>query len=310
MSQFFATFPAGTFDVIAKQLKAFTLDELTIIDHDDSSIVFASTLRFERLIEMRYFTNVYLIVDDLKSLPPTVVKGRFFRLMLLREGVPQPMSGGERSKLEAKIRRTFGLSPGAQPAANDFYLIERASGKKLLTFRLARAKFKREKLAAGELRPELAHILCLAAGLKAKHVLLDAFAGYGAIPFEAVRGFGCKQVIAIDNQQLADRHEHPAIQWHQADSRRMAVVGDDSIDRVVTDPPWGVYDQDSDTALLYQEFAKELERVLRPDGVAIILSGYQEAGYHLVAGKIRLVSSWPVLVSGKKATIYKLQKIV
>lgn len=67
MITYFATFPAGTFEIIVKQLKTFKLDKLKIIEHDDSSVIFKASLPIERLIELRYFTNVYLVVENKQS---------------------------------------------------------------------------------------------------------------------------------------------------------------------------------------------------------------------------------------------------
>lgn len=310
IERYFATFPAGTFDLISKQLKGFKLDELKIVEHDDSSVIFQSYLPTERLVELRYFTNVYQVIDKLVEVPKPALKGRHYRLMLLKNGSPQPMNQNERTKLEAEIKQGLGLEPNAHLSKNDFYLIERTSGKKLFTLRLPRAKFKREKLPAGELRPELAHILCLAVGIKAKHTVLDMFAGYGSIPYEAVRGFGCKQVVAVDKQKLPNRHEHPSIKWHEADARNLDFLADDSIDRIVTDPPWGFYDKVDDLSVIYSQVLKEVRRIMKPDGVVVLLTGNTELeGVVQKSEGLRVLKTSPILVSGKKAKILKLQKI-
>ncbi len=309
MSQYFATFPAGTYEIIAKHLKGFKLDELKLNEHDDSSVVFQSSLSVERLIELRYFTNIYLVIDKINGTSKKAFKGKYYRLMLLKDGTPQPLSQNERSKLEARIHNEFGLEANAHLSKNDFYLIERTSGKQLFTLRLPRAKFKREKLVAGELRPELAHILCLAAGLKSKYTVIDVFAGYGSIPFEAVRGFGCKQVLAVDIQKLSNRHEHNLIKWFEGNASKLDFLPQSSVDRVITDPPWGIYDSKiDDLSALYAESVKEMVRILKPDGVAVVLSGFSEANQLFEANQLKIIGKWRVLVSGKKATIYKLQK--
>ena len=286
------------------------MDEFKIAARDDSSVLFESSLPIEKLIELRYFTNVYFVVDDAKPLPKSLLKGKYFRLMLLKEGEPRSIQQDGKEEFETKIKQTYKLEPNTHLSKNDFYLIERKSGQKLLTLRLPKAKFKREKLSAGELRPELAHILCLAAGVKAKHILLDMFAGYGSIPYEAVRGFRCRNVTAVDIKRLPGRHEYHGIEWQEADARNLNHVQDNSIDRVVTDPPWGIYDAEvDDLSSLYKDFTQAMTRTLRPGGVAVVLSGFEGAAECFEAAKtLQLINKWNVLVSGKKATIYKLQK--
>lgn len=306
--QYFATFPAGCYSIIAKNLKSFSLDELTLIDHDDSSVTFTSPFKIEKLIELRFFTNIYLVVEDLALFPESYLKGDYFRLMQLKDGIPRAIGATERSQTEQSIIKNLGLKANTHLSLNDFYLITRAGNEEFLGLRLSRAKFKREDLQTGELRPELAHILCLAAGVKAKDTVLDMFAGYGSIPLEAARGFGCKRVLAVDTQVLPRRHLHGAITWHTADAGNLDFITDGSVARIVTDPPWGVYEasNEQDLELRYDNFTKEMVRTLKPGGIAVVLTGWTDAEKYLTK-HLRLVAQWNILVSGKKATIFKLQ---
>lgn len=306
--KYIATFSAGTYPIIAKHLKSFKPADLKLIENDESSVVFESPLSAEKLIELRYFTNIFAVIDNQDI--TCLLKGKYFRLMYVKNGEPKQLSTSERTVFESKIKRDFNLVSDARQSRNDFYVIQRQSGTKLFTLRLARAKFKRDKLLAGELRPELAHILCLAAGVKAKHVTVDMFAGNGAILQEAVRGFGVKRAIAIDTKKHANRHEMPQIKWYQASSAlKLKFLADNSIDRIVTDPPWGNYDESVDVSVLYPAFIKEAQRVLKVGGVMIVLSGYDNTEKYLnEINGLSLVAKWSVLVSGKKAVVYKLQK--
>ena len=162
-----------------RDIKSFQLNELKIIEHDDSSVTFESLLSIEKLSELRYFTNVYLVLDDSDSTVKSVFRGSYFRLMLLKNGTAHQLGVSERTKLESRIKHEFGLEPNTHLSKNDFYVIERLSGNRLFTLRLPKAGFKKEKLSKGELRPELAYILCLSVGMKAKYTLVDMFAGYG-----------------------------------------------------------------------------------------------------------------------------------
>ena len=310
MQSYIATFVAGCQDIILRQLKRMPLDKLKVTNVDESSVTFDSDYPVEKLIELRFFTNIYLAIKDIAN-PKSMLKGKYFRLMMLKDGEPTQITPPDRASLETRIKQDFGLIPNTHLSKNDFYLIERTSGQKLLTLRLSRAKFKREELSSGELRPELAHILLLAAGVRAKDTVLDMFAGYGSIPFEAVRGFGCKQVIAVDNQKLLNRHEHPSIQWYEADASNLDFLADNSVDRVVTDPPWGSYKKTSEAELnnLHEHFLSEIHRVLRPDGIAVILSGSTAVDDAIENSQdFKVLKYYPILVSGKKATIFKLQK--
>lgn len=228
MNRYFATFPAGSYEIIARQLKSFRLNELKLDEHDDSSVIFHSSLSNNKLINLRYFTNIYLVIEETISIPSNVFLGKYYRLMLLKNGIPFPINSETRNELETQIHNEFKLIPNTHLAKNDFFLIERVSGKKLFTLKLSKPKYKRTDLSAGELQPELAHILCLAAGLKSKHRVVDMFAGYGSIPIEAVKGFGCNKVIAVDVQKLSKRHEHRLIEWREADARNLEFLDDNT----------------------------------------------------------------------------------
>lgn len=308
MQEYFATFPAGCFPIVVKHLKHFTQAELIIIGHDGSSVHFRSSLSLEQLIEIRYFTNVYIIWDKEKPLPGSFIKGKYFRLGAVGVNGPQRIEAAERNALIQQIKGTLNLIYDTHLSRNDFYVLQRDEGASFIGLRLPRARFKRAALERGQLRPELAHILCLTAGLKAKYTVLDMFAGYGAIPQEAIRGFGCHSVIASDTVLQPGRFQDSGLTWHTADARSLSFIRDNSIDRIVTDPPWGVYGHYEDIETLYKTFLQEVIRILKPQGVAVILSGYADLPSFITASNLHEIASWPVLVSGQKATIFKLQK--
>ncbi len=228
--------------------------------------------------------------------------------MGIKDGAPYALLATERTRWADVIERRFHLAPRRLEARNDFYVITRADGTVLLALRLSRAKFKRTSLFPGELRPELAHILCLAAGLKAKHALLDPFAGYGAIAYEAVRGFGCKDVLAFDKVLLSDRHLDSHLHWQQLEVARLETMAATSIDRIITDPPWGEYGSVSNLGELYDDFAVASARLLKPGAIAVVLTSNADILRAFRLAGLTLVKSWRILVSGKKAVIYKFQR--
>src|SRR4051794_18728373 len=79
MSKYFATFPAGCYPIIERQLKGFDLPDFKIIEHDESSVIFESPLFTERLIELRFFTNIYRFTDASLRL-----KDQYFSLAMLK----------------------------------------------------------------------------------------------------------------------------------------------------------------------------------------------------------------------------------
>lgn len=299
--RYLATFPAGTYPIISRQLKKFDVGELGIASHDDSSVTFTSNLRHERLIELRFFTNVFLIFEGKLGKYQKAIKGNAYRLGALTEGAPSEIPVERRRSLQTVIEKEFSLRGQSHGALNDFFLLRR-NGQEMLSLRLSRAKHKREELPKGALRPEVAHILLLAAGVRAKDTLLDPFAGSGSIVTEAQRGFGARTVLAFDTEP-----QQPFIK--AGDATNLGAVKDSSVDRIVTDPPWGQYQGYSNLADLYGSFLSEAKRVLKPRGIIVILVGdIPEKGVFLPAAGFELLKQYSVLISGKKATVIKLQK--
>ena len=109
-----------------------------------------------------------------------------------------------------------------------------------------------KKLPAGELRPELAYILCYLSNPNKNDVFLDPFAGYGSIPIERARNFPYNLVFASDKNKdfkriIRDRMKSkkmsktiiPKVQ----NALSMQSFDDEFITKIVTDPPWGFHEK-------------------------------------------------------------------
>lgn len=166
------------------------------------------------------------------------------------------------------------------------------------------------------MRPELTHILGLVAGVSSRDVVLDQFAGYGAIPLEIIAGFSPQKVIAVEqNPALAARlkvvaADKRSLIVHQGDAQHLSYVPDLSVTHIITDPPWGQFAAAPDLSRFYLQVLQEAVRVLRAGGVAVVLTGapheFRRALAHLSV--LAEVKHYNVLVSGKKAEIIKLRK--
>lgn len=92
----------------------------------------------------------------------------------------------------------------------------------------------------------------------------------------------------------------------------MSVFEDQFIDKIVTDPPWGMYeDVGMDIEIFYNHMMKEMYRVLKPKGIIVILTAKKDELEKVLLGfksRLKLLEKYNVLISGKKASIYKILK--
>jgi 23S rRNA G2445 N2-methylase RlmL len=102
-------------------------------------------------------------------------------------------------------------------------------------------------LKKGELRPEIAYFLNFLAEPVKRGTMLDPFAGSGAIPISAAENFNYREIIVGDkdlagfNENLMkwkSRFNEKIIKVQEFDATQMKTIKDNTIDRIVTDPPW------------------------------------------------------------------------
>jgi len=172
---------------------------------------------------------------------------------------------------------------------------------------LLRKRAATEKnLRPGELRPEFAYLMCLCANPAEQSVVLDPFAGYGAIPAQIARHFPFGKLIVSDNDpEKVKALPGGAFCW---DALHLSEIANASVDLIVTDPPWGYYGNIDDIALFYEKMLLEFKRVLKQNGRAVILCARKEEFQRAVArtGAFAIERTIHTLVNGKKAGVYVL----
>lgn len=126
----------------------------------------------------------------------------------------------------------------------------------------------------GGIRPSVAHCLVRISQPKNTDVFYDPFCGAGTIPYERA-SFTYKRIFAsdIDGEvvNIARGNLKNDIVLFRSDATDTKIKSE-SIDTVVTNLPWGKQIVSADLAGLYIDFAKELRRVLKGSGKAVILT--------------------------------------
>lgn len=174
-----------------------------------------------------------------------------------------------------------------------------------------------KNLQAGELRPEFAYLLCSCAQLTSQMRVCDPFCGYGAIPRQLLEAFHLQEVLAFDNdpQKIQQLKRSPLAKKHRglllktADALALSGTADGSLDAIITDPPWGYYEQIEDIAGFYRQMLRELYRVLGPQGQLILLSARKAECLQALEGSGFFCSRRiDTLVNGKKAGVFCCEK--
>jgi 16S rRNA G966 N2-methylase RsmD len=219
-------------------------------------------------------------------------------------------------KLESKISEITELTPDRSYPDIEFWILSRSEGFGFFGARVTRHPDFTKSLPKGELRPELAHILSLISEPQITDTFLDPFAGYGSIP-DARTSYPYEKIIASDNDEnlikkLRLRFENRKnIEIMNLDALKLKELDDQTIDKIVTDPPWGHFlGKELNLEEFYTAMLDSFYRVLKKGGKAVILIGEKELFEKLLKQKeklFKLIEKFTTLVSGHKAGVYKIQ---
>jgi 16S rRNA G966 N2-methylase RsmD len=268
-------------------------------------------------------TNLFAVIAEV---PRTDIEGEAKSLRVALATTPRPSELTGSGKLRLRIHDDGRFVPSASRAALaleealrswsqrgdsgrgaslEVWLIRRAGMRSsLLATRLSSG---RPRLERGRLRPEVCAALARVEPLAGAQLVMDPFAGSGAIG-DACLQAGAQRVWLNDlDAKGASRAERPSAKWTSADFRRLRVPID-SVDAIVTDPPWGRnWKVRRGVGHLYADFGVAARAWLRPGGALVLLTGAPDAAIAqmLEAGKLRSELVLPVLVNGSKATVIR-----
>jgi len=205
-------------------------------------------------------------------------------------------------RAENAIIRSSRLKPDRLNPATELWYVIRDEGFGFYGQLLQKRVSTEKNLHPGELRPEFAYLMCLCGEPKQGSVILDPFAGYGAIPMQITKHFCFKRLIAND---IDPGKAQPMCE----DALHLTSITDNSIDLIITDPPWGYYEEIGDIALFYESMLREFGRILKDDGRAVVLSARKEEFTRAVekSGAFAVEMTIHTLVNGKKAGVYVLK---
>ena len=324
MAEYISTFTTGFSDVIPEALTKI-LPGAKVLKVYDGLVNYIYEGKEENVQSVLIFNNSFLVirkfqgrncemtamVKNIISLNRLPVSRKSFRI---RYSVNNQFVGMEKSytrQIEEKICRLTNAKIDRVSPQIEYWFIKRSENIGFFCRLLNKRKFTEKNLNKGELRPEFAYLMCMLGGLNKSAVVMDPFAGYGAIPKQIKKHFRFSRLYVSDINPECERKlggyfdKKKNIDVALRDALNMHDVENNSIDTIITDPPWGFYEQINDIEQFYVDMLKEFKRVLKSKGRLILLSARKEE-FESAAQKEnhRIDKKYDTLVNGKKASVY------
>lgn len=339
MKTYFSTFVTGTQEIIEAILKKrksrFKIKLLL-----DGLVVYESDYPEREIRNFRFFNNTFLLLRRFETLEPnqkslgkmiTAItsdhnvhkelirnlppKRKFFKVITSLENQLTSVDRDLLKELESKILHDTDLRLSIKNPNLEFWFLLRREGNGFFGIRTTYPYGAEKHREKGELRPEIAHIMCILSEPGPKDVVLDPFAGHGAIPLERSISFPFENIIIVERDktlfdQLKLKIKRKNVDIIYGDALNLKQIENNLIDKIITDPPWGIFKEVRISLVdFYSDMLNEFSRVLKKNGAAVVLIGRPEIfeeSLQRPSQKWKILKKYPILVSGQKATIYKL----
>jgi tRNA1(Val) A37 N6-methylase TrmN6 len=257
-----------------------------------------------------------------------------FRVIFSLENSPAALGEGLRGEAESRISSLTGLRVNRARPGVEFWFLLRREGAFFMR-RLSRHRPWDKLLHPGELPPPLAWMLCRLSNPRSGEKAADPFCGYGSIPAARLRHFPQAEFFASDTDRGAlkiargkfrGKPQHRC-HFNCLDAGELPrVIPPASLDSIITDPPWGLYQKPGSgaaggspgergapaapnpTAELYERSLAVFSGLLKPGGSLVMLCGRgEELKAAAKKNSFTIIRNIPILLSGRKAAILILR---
>lgn len=328
MAEFISSFITGFQDVVEKDFPQ-RMPGAKIINVYDGLIHYKYDGNSRDLDKIIYFNNTFFVLKtfnqkncNFPAMINQVCSGKnyyliskgTFRCRFSQENQFTKVDKNLVKKAEENVLRNSRLSIDRVSPTTEIWYSIRREGFGFCGQLISKREFTEKNLNKGELRPEIAYLIAGFANPSKEEVVADVFAGYGSIPVQLAKKFRFKQLYVSDisSEQydiLKSRKQLDAenIQVEKSDAFELSYIADKSVDVVITDPPWGFFEEIDNISVFYEKMFNSFRRILSDSGRMVILSA-RKAELEECCSKmdIKIKRSLHTLVNGKKASLYEL----
>lgn len=329
MAEFISSFITGFQNVVEKDLPC-RINGIKIINIYDGLVHYQFNGNSRDLEKIIYFNNTFFVLKTWKgkglNFPSMVgavgaekkyylINKGTFRVRFVQENQFSKVDKNIARRAEETVMNNSKLQLDRLSPSTEIWYSIRREGFAFCGQLLSKREFTEKNLNKGELRPEIAYLINCFADFNKDAVILEPFCGYGSIPVQIVKKFQYRKLYASDidlekiqmvsqKKQIKDNNN---VDIRVCDAMKLNHIEDKSIDVVITDPPWGYFEDIGDINLFYTNMFVSILRVLKDDGSITILTARKEE-FESVVEKLPLtiMDSIHTLVNGKKAGVYRL----
>jgi hypothetical protein len=338
---YYASFVPGMED-LAGEIVRDRLPDADIRKLSEGAILFQSSCTYDKL-NFFCFNNIFAVINLVENPPAAAaleqhmrkvcVRGernriiaenngkiRSFRIVTSRENKPVPVPEKLRRDAESFIARQSGLTVDRALPDTEFWFLYRREGFSLFMKRLTKHSGPEKTRRRGELSPQLAYMLCRMSDPKHTDTAADPFCGHGSILAERMRRFPLQRFHAFDideavlgeaRKKIPEKLKNLCTVQRAEFHSLPKLLPAEGLDAIITDPPWGMY---AETGIPLEDFYRDMigifAALLKKGGVLILLTARGDILREAAAASpdLEITRTLQILVSGKKAWVFKLRK--
>ncbi len=329
MAEFVSTFTTGFKKVVEKNLPEI-VSGCKILNIFDGIVHYKFNGNSHDLEKVVYFNNTFFVIkswnnfcgnfstmvnDFCNENKYLLISKGSFRTRFVRENQFEKIDKKLVIKVEENVLKRSKLKIDRVSPSTEIWFDIRREGFAFCGQLISKREFTEKNLNKGELRPELAYLMCCFAEINENDVIAEPFCGYGSIPIQLVKKFHFlhlyvsdideEKITALKEKKYFKQNDFVSIDVQNAFSLKQ--IKDNSVDVIISDPPWGFFEDVGDISLFYDKMFCSFKRILKNDGKMIILSARKvELEYAAEKNNYKIIEKVDTLVNGKKACVYMI----